>query len=107
MSLGGFTNAPIKEVLDESRLSTNGGESNVFERMAIDVKTVPEKRKGRQQAELERQKVDQKTGQLLFKPRTGKSVQGREEQVRNEGGVANYLYNKHQLKDKAQKHQRK
>lgn len=107
-SIGGFGNGPIKEVLDESRLTDSGGLSNnVFERLTIDAKILPEKRKGREQAELERQKIDPKTGQVLFKPRTGRSIEGREQQVRSEGGVANYLYNKHQLKDQAQKVQRK
>lgn len=58
-------------------------------------------------AEIERQKVDEKTGQPLFKPQTGKGLQGRKEQVSNDGGVANYLYNKHKIKTNAQKRQRK
>ena len=78
MSLTGYTNGPIKEVLDESQLSTAGANVNVFDRLSMDAKTVPEKRKGREQAELERQKLDPRTGQKLFKPRTGKSVQGRD-----------------------------
>ena len=62
MSLNGFTNGPIKEVLDESQLSTAGPNVNVFDRLTMDAKTVPEKRKGREQAEVERQKVDPRTG---------------------------------------------
>lgn len=52
-------NGPIKEV-DESREITN--QSNVFERLNIDAQTIPEKRKGREQAERDRELVDEKTG---------------------------------------------
>ncbi len=52
-------NDPIKEV-DESREVTSS--SNVFERLTIEAKILPEKRKGREYAELERSKVDEKTG---------------------------------------------
>ena len=64
-------NDPIKEV-DESREITTS--SNVFERLTIEAKILPEKRKGREHAELERSKVDEKTGQPLFHPVTGRSV---------------------------------
>lgn len=107
MSMHGLTNPPIKEVLNESQISTLGAQGNVFERLSMDAKAGPEKRRAIEQAELERKKVDPKTGQLLFKPRTGKSVCGRQLQVKNEGGVANYLYNKHSVKEDFQKRQRK
>ena len=48
-------NDPIKEV-DEAREITSS--SNVFERLTIEAKILPEKRKGREYAELERSKVD-------------------------------------------------
>ena len=48
MSLNGFTNGPIKEVLDESQLSIGGPNVNVFDRLTMDAKTVPEKKKGRE-----------------------------------------------------------
>lgn len=96
-------NRPIKEV-DESREITTG--SNVFERLTIDAQIQPEKRKGREQVELERSKVDEKTGQLLFRPMTGRGVQGRDNEVKSVGGVSNYLYKKHVLKEQAQRTQK-
>ena len=57
-------------------------------------------------AETLRQSVDSQTGQQLFRPQTGKSAQGREQEVRSEGGISNYLYNKHKMKEQAQKQQK-
>jgi len=50
--------SPIREV-DESHEVTN---SNVFERLVINAKQIPEKRKGREMAEKVRSSVDEVTG---------------------------------------------
>ena len=73
----------------------------------MDAQNIPEKRKGRQIAEIERQRFDEKTGQILFKPMTGKTVSGRTNEIKSDGDIFNHLYKKHQLKENAQKKQRK
>lgn len=50
----------IREV-DESREAPKGSGS-VFERLTIDASQIPDKKKGREMAELERQRFDQDTG---------------------------------------------
>jgi len=85
-------NGPIREV-DESRIAF--ANISVFERLAIEGQQIPDKRKGRELAELERSRVDETTGQPLYQPKTGKAVRGRAQEVSQEGGVSNYLYKKH------------
>lgn len=67
-------NGPIKEV-DES--CETPAASNVFERLVIDAQQIPDKKKGREMAQLERMRYDEQTGQELFKPKTGKGVRDR------------------------------
>ena len=91
----------IKEV-DESRLTTSPG-GNVFDRLQGLAREIPEKQKGRQIAKLQSERVDEKTGQLLYRPKTGRAVMGRSEDIKGEGGISNYLYNKHKMKEEAKR----
>ena len=45
---------------------------------------------------------DKDTGQLLYRPRTGRSSQGRSTEIQSSGGLANYLY--HKTRPKEQTH---
>ncbi len=42
----------------------------------------------------------------MFHPVTGRRVQGRDDQVKSEGGISNYLYKKHRMKESAQRMQK-
>lgn len=93
----GDMNGPIKEV-DESGVFSAQGIS-VFDRLTSLANEMPARRKGREKAKLASERVDEKTGQKLFKPKTGRPVESRSKEVKEEGGIANYLYKKHQQKE--------
>lgn len=84
----------------------NSPGANVFERLQGLAREIPEKKRGREIAKLQSERIDDKTGQLLYRPKTGRTLQGRSEEVQNEGGISNYLYKKHRLKEEAQQRQK-
>ena len=96
-------NGPIKEVDESMDLNLI---SNVFDRLNGDAKALPEKRRGREIQRLKNELVDEKTGQEFYRPKTGKSFEGRASEVKNVGGISNYLFKKHKLKEEAQKQQK-